>query len=41
MVLVRQKAIIVDTNNNNESIEPLINDLKSIMKDKNTEESIR
>lgn len=37
MVLVRQKGIIVDTNN--ESIEPLINDL-SIMKDKNTEESM-
>ena len=39
MVLVIQKGIIVDTNN--ESIEPLINDLKSIIKDKNTEESIR
>ena len=39
MVLVRQKGIIADTNN--ESIEPLINDLKSIIKDKNTEESIR
>ena len=39
MVLVRQKGILVDINN--ESIESLINELKSIINDKNTEESLR
>ena len=39
MVLVRQKGILVDSNN--EPIESLINELKRIIKDKNTEESLR